>query len=127
MTSKWPLQRDCPAFYGNPDPNGDGVPDRAWEDEHLTAIKPPWTMCLAWDLTKAVRTIRVHKRCAESLARVLGVISARFLTQEGIERNRLHAGLQSFVDARLRLRHRSRSRDEPARPGVARWCRYDSA
>ena len=67
----WPKQADCPTFYGNPDPDGDGHPNRAWEDANLTRVVPPWQMVLAWDASKPVKSILIHKKCAPSLATVL--------------------------------------------------------
>ena len=91
MTNTWPLQRDCATFYGTPDANGDGVPDRAWEDDNLAWVTPPFAMTLAWDVTKTVSRIRIHKLVAPSLARVLGVIWARFgCSNEAIQQARMH-------------------------------------
>lgn len=70
----WPNQRDVATFYGNPDPDGNGQPDRAWEDANLTRITPPWQMVLAWDPKTIVKTITIHKKCAPSLATVLLMI-----------------------------------------------------
>jgi hypothetical protein len=70
----WPLQKDCKTFYGDPDPNGDGVPDRGWESGNLARVIPPWRMCLAWDTTKVPKYILIHERCAQSLERVLNKI-----------------------------------------------------
>lgn len=78
------------AFYGNPDPNHDGVADRAWEDANLTRLAPPYRMALAWDPTKSVSTIRVHKKCAPSLDRILHAIAAHYGTQEAIDAARMH-------------------------------------
>lgn len=72
----WPLQRDCPTFYGKPDPDGDGHPNRAWEDANLVRVTPPWTMYPSWDLRSPLKTLRMHKSCANSLSIVLGVIWA---------------------------------------------------
>jgi hypothetical protein len=69
--SDWPLQSECKAFYGNPDPLRTGVPSRKWEDEHLISIASPWEMVLAWDRSARVKSIRIHKKCSESLLRVL--------------------------------------------------------
>lgn len=91
MSNIWPLQKDCPTFYGVPDANGDGLPDRQWEDSCLRWVTPPWQMTLAWDTTKTVSRIRVHNRCADSLGRVLGVIWAHFgCSNEAIQQARLH-------------------------------------
>lgn len=94
----WPLQRDCATFYGNPDPDGDGAPNRAWEDENLTRIVPPFPMVLAWDVTKPLRSIRIHKKCAASLSRVLDAIAVNAIAHGGIEKNRIHlfGGSYSF-------------------------------
>lgn len=66
----WPLQKDCNAFYGNPR-GANGGPSAAWEAANLTNVKPPFTMRYAGT---PIKTIRVHKKCAESLLRVLNVI-----------------------------------------------------
>lgn len=95
----WPAQKDAARFYGNPDPHGTGEPDRHWEDANLVRITPPWQMVLAWDVSKPVKQIRIHKLCAESLQWVLGTIYAHAgATQEAIEKLRLHlyGGSYSF-------------------------------
>jgi hypothetical protein len=88
----WPHQDrvSMSRFYGNPDANGDGVPDRAWEDANLVAIKPPYEMVLAWAPLTVVKTIRVHRKAAESLSRILAAILAHYGTQEAIEDARMH-------------------------------------
>lgn len=88
----WPLQNAAAMnrYYGNPDSDRNGTPDRAWEDANLVAIVPPYRMVLAWDIKKPVKTIRVHKRCAESLSRVLAGILAHYGRQAAIEKARLH-------------------------------------
>ena len=77
-------------FYSNPARNGDGVPDRAWEDANLEAIVPPYHMVLAWAPETPVRTIRVHKRCAISLRRILQRIADHYPSQHDLEAARLH-------------------------------------
>lgn len=68
----WPLQKDCDRFYGNPrDPKDRSRPSAAWEAANLVSIKPPYRM--TYD-GKPIRGIRVHKKCAESLLRVLTAI-----------------------------------------------------
>jgi hypothetical protein len=90
--SPWPSQAvaEMDAFYGNPDPHGEGVPDRIWENANLVAITPPYPMVLAWAPTTPLRTIRVHRKCADSLARVLEAIRAHYLTPEALQAARLH-------------------------------------
>jgi hypothetical protein len=68
---RWPLQRDCAAFYGNPDPAGRGAPSRLWEDKELVRIEPPYPMVLAWDTAKPVHSILFHRRAAGALTRCL--------------------------------------------------------
>ncbi|MEW6125380.1 MAG: M15 family metallopeptidase [Pseudomonadota bacterium] len=62
--AKWPLQKDCHAFYGEPTSSG-------WEGRSLVLIKCPWVLRYEG---KPVRGIRIHRKCAESLARVLDAI-----------------------------------------------------
>lgn len=87
----WPLQKDCKAYYGDPDPDGDGSPNRHWEDENLVRIACPWKIYLAWDITKQASGIRIHRKCASSLTSVLGTIWAHAgASQDKIEEMRLH-------------------------------------
>lgn len=87
----WPLQRDCATYYGNPDPDGNGQPNREWEDANLVRLTPPWQMVLAWDVSKPIRSFPIHKRCQASLGLVLGVIWAHAgHSQETIEKHGLH-------------------------------------
>jgi hypothetical protein len=60
----WPLQRDCPQFYG--DPNA-----KNWLHENTTDVSCPWPLLLEG---KPVGHILIHKKCAESLVRVLGAV-----------------------------------------------------
>jgi len=57
----WPLQRDCLAFYGDP---------RAanWLHANTVDVACPWPLHVG---TVPVSHILIHKKCAESLARVL--------------------------------------------------------
>lgn len=66
----WPLQKDCNKFYGNPR-GANGGASAAWEAANLTNVKPPFTMRYAGT---PIKTIRVHKKCAESLLRVLNAL-----------------------------------------------------
>lgn len=67
---KWPLQRDCDTFYG--DPRGrDARASSVWEKANLTRIAPPFVMTYAG---KPIKTIAIHTRCAASLTRVLAAI-----------------------------------------------------
>jgi len=66
------------AFYGNPDANGDGRADRAWEDANLELVVPTFQMVLAWDPDTPLKRFMFHKRAAPALRRVLGEISRRY-------------------------------------------------
>lgn len=68
--SKWPLQKDCNAFYGNPrGVNGTASP--AWEKANIISIKPPFIM--RYD-GKPVKGLRVHKKVGDSLLRIFNSI-----------------------------------------------------
>ena len=87
----WPLQKDVALYYGNPDADHNGEPDRAWEDANLVRVVPPWKMYLAWDPATQIKNIRIHRLCASSLGSVLGTIWARYGQMQGhIEEDRLH-------------------------------------
>lgn len=58
----WPLQRDCPSFYGNP-------ADPKWYGANVVPVECPWPLKFG---TTPVAHIMIHKLCAESLERVLG-------------------------------------------------------
>jgi hypothetical protein len=64
--NNWPNQPDCAAFYGDP-----RLSD--FEGKHLVVMPVPWLMVTAWD-GKPVKGIRVNRKCADSLARILAVI-----------------------------------------------------
>lgn len=89
--NSWPNQHDVAAFYGNPDPNGDGVPDRRWEDLNIVTLAPPWRMKLAWAPTQTIKSIRVHKLVYPSLSRVLLAMWSAFdHDQARVEAARMH-------------------------------------
>lgn len=92
MPNAWPKQdaASMGAFYGNPDTNGDAMPDPMWEAANIVRVVPPYRMVLAWDKTKAVSAIRCHRKVAESLTRVLSGIPAHYGSQAAIEAARLH-------------------------------------
>jgi len=71
--TEWPLQRDCDSFYGNPRGADGGASDR-WEGISLVSVPCPWTLRYEG---QPVRGIRVHRKCAASLTRVLDAIWQR--------------------------------------------------
>lgn len=60
----WPLQRDAIAFYGNPALAG-------WLHSNTTYVACPWTLFVG---KQATTHILIHKKCADSLSRVLAAI-----------------------------------------------------
>lgn len=77
----WPFYRGLNSFYGNPDVDGNGRPDPEWERANLVRIAPPYPMFWAWN-GAPVRTISIHKRCADSLERCLSRIGNAFSEQD---------------------------------------------
>lgn len=91
MTS-WPRQNRAAmdAYFGEPDADHNAVPDRAWEDENLVSIVPPYPMVLAWATDKPVKTIRIHKKVATSLQHVLAGIINHYGTHDAVRAARMH-------------------------------------
>lgn len=95
--NNWPHQSQLAQFYGRPDADGNGEPDRAWENANLVRIMPPWQMVLAWEPARTIRSFRIHRKCFVSLNQVFGTIWARAgNSQEQIERDGLHLFGGSF-------------------------------
>ena len=64
LSNIWPLQKDCLAFYGDPRQAG-------WLHANTVDVPCPWPLHVG---NVAVKNILIHKKCAESLTRVLGTI-----------------------------------------------------
>lgn len=58
----FPLQRDMSRFYGHPGPA---------VEAQLVFVPCPWELKIAWDIRQKTRRIRIHRKCADSLAEVL--------------------------------------------------------
>lgn len=70
MKPVWPRQSEFDKFYGNP--RGiSGHGSAAWESNNLVRLIPPWRMTYAGT---PIRTILIHKKCKDSLARVFQAI-----------------------------------------------------
>lgn len=88
----WPKQDpgSMNEFYGNPDKNRDGRCDPDWEAANIVKIVPPYTLYYPMEdkrgkLVKRAKkweTLRVHKRCAESLTSALSEIGKSFSAEE---------------------------------------------
>jgi len=74
----WPKESEMRVFYGDPDPDRDGVPNRKWEDANIVKLVPPYNMVLAWDTSVPVKGIRIHRLCKDSLERALTQIAETF-------------------------------------------------
>lgn len=74
----WPKQdpESMNAYYGNPDVNGDGQPDVAWEAANLVTIIPPYPMQWSWG--PVCKSIRVHKKVADAMRWCLNEIGNQF-------------------------------------------------
>jgi hypothetical protein len=58
--TKWPLQRECDSFYGNPRGKNATQPSAKWESEYLVFFKPPFRITYAG---KHVAQFKVNKNC----------------------------------------------------------------
>jgi len=89
MKNNWPTQAECPSFYGsNRGPSG---PSPAWESANLVAVSLPWAAQASWDAKIKIRSLRVHKKCSDSLVRILDRIwTEQGKSQANIEKLRLH-------------------------------------
>ena len=69
VPSVWPLQSDMFGFYG--DPRGAGGLNQSWYSANVVHVACPWELHM--DAIK-LHDIEIHRKCAESLTRVLGNI-----------------------------------------------------
>lgn len=83
--ANWPLQRNCPAFYGDPRVN-----NAAWQSANLVVVPTPWKLFFDG---KPVSGIRIHRKAAPSLQKVLAAIWKR-VGQSQAEIDRI--GLSKF-------------------------------
>jgi hypothetical protein len=72
----WPHQSQCDAFYGNPR-GRNGTYSPTWARANLVFVPVPFKMKCAWEPYSAISRIQIHKRCADSLGRVLADILSR--------------------------------------------------
>jgi hypothetical protein len=94
----WPLQNRAAlnAFYGNPDPKGIGKADAKWEAANIVTIVPPYQLIWAFDtdadgkIDDPVKTVRVHRLCADPLMAFFGSVKAHYGSHEKIVAARMH-------------------------------------
>jgi hypothetical protein len=68
----WPVERECPRFYGDPSYRASGDrPNASWESANLVRVSAPFKMYYAG---KLVQSVRIHRKCAESLTRIFAAI-----------------------------------------------------
>ena len=63
----WPLQSQCDTFYSNPR-GSNGAYNPTWASANLTHVPCPWVLMMG---NTQVPFIVIHKKCADSLSRVL--------------------------------------------------------
>jgi len=89
LTHRWPLQKDCTQFYGNPHSN-------SFDSQHLVTVPCPWK--LFYEGNPVTRGIRINKKCADSLKRVLeSVWNTLHQDQSAVEALRYHLFSGSFA------------------------------
>lgn len=105
--SEWPVQDvlDLNYFYGNPDTNSDGFPDRKWENDFIMRIIPAYPMYAAWRTDQRIKTISINRNCAASLGRILKAIAGEFDAQER-ERYQLDRFGGAYCFRSMRKSHR---------------------
>ena len=103
----WPQQTISALnkFYGNP-VGENGQVNHQWEMASLVLVTVPYSMVLAWDASKPVKSILIHKKCANSLATVLKAILAEYGSQEALEDAGLDLFGGSFAYRRIEGSHR---------------------
>ncbi|MCX5880329.1 MAG: M15 family metallopeptidase [Deltaproteobacteria bacterium] len=69
---QWPHQSEVDVFFGNPR-GRDGAASAAWERANIARIQAPWPLVTSWD-GASVGGISIHRKCSESLLRVLNAI-----------------------------------------------------
>lgn len=93
----WPLQSECPKFYGDPDANDDFRCDEAWQRENLTKIAVPWKIYTSWPPVKQMSGLWMHKKVAASHATILQIIWDFYhRDQIGLEAGRMHLSGGAF-------------------------------
>lgn len=70
------VQNDSLKVYGNPDHDGDGMPNPQWIADNIRHVLVPWHMVAEWDNKATIRSIPIHRICAPSLEQILGVLWA---------------------------------------------------
>ena len=80
MSNNWPHQSQRDSFYGNPR-GRNGAASPTWEARNLVRLAPPFVMRF---MGKPISAIRIHRKCADSLDRVLRAIWAASGQQQAV-------------------------------------------
>lgn len=96
--NNWPKQDPASmnAFYGCPNINHDAEADPDWVRSNVVYIPPPFRLVLAWNPEKVVTKIAIHRKCADSLTRILERIG-REVPCDVAEKCQLHMYGGSFM------------------------------
>jgi hypothetical protein len=95
LTHKWPTQRECREFYGNPRL-------LKFERNNIVTVTCPWKLVYEGGPVRN-NGIRIHKKCADSLSRVLLRVWDNFShDQAEIEKQHCHLFSGSFVVRSIR-------------------------
>ena len=89
----WPAQSAAPQFYGSNIKVAKGAagPDPKWERDNLVTVTIPWKAVASWDKSIRIKTLRVHRLVAPSLAKILNRIWEVYgKNQKAIEAVNLH-------------------------------------
>lgn len=82
QATRFPTQAECTKFYGRP---GDEV------EKQLVAVDLPFAMRIDWNLAQAVKTVRLHQKCADSAKAAMAAILSHYglsrLQELGLDRN----------------------------------------
>lgn len=90
MNNIWPLQSQCMNFYGNPYRAG-------WLAANVTDVLCPWRIHVG---VTPVSHITIHKKCADSLTRVLAAI----YDAVGKDQDKIHELQYDVYDGSYNLR-----------------------
>lgn len=71
----WPRQHECDEFYGNPRGRYGSHASPSWVKKNIIYIPAPFPMNMGGT---AIKKIPIHKKCAESLHRVLAALQERY-------------------------------------------------
>lgn len=93
--SKWPTERACPLFYGDPILPGTDHVNPKWEASNIVDLTPPYDMAFSWG--PKVTKLRFHRKCRDAFGEALLEVKKLYGRQRDIEAHRMHLTGGSFV------------------------------